>query len=280
MDGPGVLSTLDGGVDQRVGRDAGGVIAVLRTFADGRLFGTRTGVGPARVLALHGWGRSHRDFDAAVGPSFGGASLDAVALDLPGFGATPPPPEVWGAAEYARCVAQVLDEMAAPVVVVGHSFGGRVAVHLAAEMPERIQALVLTGVPLLRLAPPRRPAPAYRLQRALHRAGLVSDERLERARRRYGSSDYRAASGIMRPVHSKSVAESYGPQLDAVACPVTLLWGDDDTTVPVAVAEAALARLRAGRTGDAAVLVTVQGAGHLLPLTAPGELRAAVDRYL
>lgn len=253
---------------------------MLRTFADGRLFGKRTGEGEPRVLALHGWGRSHRDFDAALGPAFGGAPLDAVALDLPGFGATPPPPEVWGAADYARCVADVLDEMAPPVVVVGHSFGGRVAVHLGAELPDKVHALVLTGVPLLRLRPPRRPAPAYRLQRSLHKLGVLSDERLERARQRYGSADYRAASGIMRPVHAKSVAESYGPQLDAIACPVTLLWGEDDQTVPLAVAEAALARLRAGRAGDKAELLGVPGVGHLLPTAAPGDLRAAVERYL
>lgn len=253
---------------------------MLRAFADGRLFGKRTGAGPPRVLALHGWARSHRDFDAAFGSAFADEVLDAVALDLPGFGASPPPREAWGAADYAACVGAVLDEMAAPVVVVGHSFGGRIAVHLAATMPARVRALVLTGVPLLRLTPPRRPAAAYRLQRRLHRLGLLGDERLERARQRYGSADYCAASGIMRSVHAKSVAESYGPQLDAVACPVTLLWGAQDATVPLAVAEAALARLRAGHVRDAAELVVVPGAGHLLPLSAPGELREAVERYL
>jgi len=253
---------------------------MLRTFADGQLFGSRTGTAPPRVLALHGWGRSHRDFDAALGSAFGSTALDAVALDLPGFGSTPPPPEAWGAAEYAACVARVLGEMATPVVVVGHSFGGRIAVHLAATMPAHVRALVLTGVPLLRLTPAPRPAPAYRLQRRLHRLGLVGDERLERARQRYGSADHRAASGIMRAVHSKTVSESYAPQLDAVDCPVTLLWGADDATVPLAVAEAALARLQAGRAGDTATLVVVPGAGHLLPLSAPGALRAAVERYL
>lgn len=253
---------------------------MLRTFADGRLFGKRTGIGPPRVLALHGWARSHRDFDAAFGTAFGTEPLDTVALDLPGFGATPPPPAAWGAAEYAACVGDVLDEMARPIIVVGHSFGGRVGVHLAATMPASVHSLVLTGVPLLRLTAPRRPAPTYRLQRWLHVVGLLDDERLERARQRYGSADYRAASGIMRPVLAKSVQETYGPQLDAVACPVTLLWGSDDTEVPLTVAEAALARLEAGRAGSAAELVVVPGAGHLLPLSSPGALRAAVERFL
>ncbi|HZD66295.1 MAG TPA: hypothetical protein VE152_09375, partial [Acidimicrobiales bacterium] len=63
---------------------------MLKAYDAGRLFGTRTGTGPAWVLALHGWRRSHRDFDAVLGGR-SGPPVDAVALDLPGFGATPAP---------------------------------------------------------------------------------------------------------------------------------------------------------------------------------------------
>lgn len=251
---------------------------MLRTFAGGRLFGTRSGDGEAAVLALHGWGRTHRDFDAVLRPA-GGAELAAVAVDLPGFGATPAPEEPWGSADYAVCVGALFEELAGPVVVVAHSFGGRVAVHLAATRPEAVRALVLTGVPLLRLAPPRRPSLSYRTLRAVHRAGLLGDERMERARRRYGSADYAAATGVMRQVHSRVVAESYEAQLDTITCPVTLVWGEDDTTVPLAVAHGALARLRDGNA-ESAELVTVQRAGHLVPLSSPAALRDAVERQL
>ncbi|NIQ53776.1 MAG: alpha/beta hydrolase, partial [Gemmatimonadetes bacterium] len=54
------------------------------------------------VLALHGWGRDGSDFDRVL------AGLDAVALDLPGFGASPAPAVVTGAAGYAAMVAPVL----------------------------------------------------------------------------------------------------------------------------------------------------------------------------
>lgn len=250
---------------------------MLRTFVDGRLFGDRTGDGPPAVLALHGWARSHRDFDAVLAPP-GGPALDAVAVDLPGFGATPPPDGVWGSADYARCVAELVDELvadlAAPVVVVGHSFGGRVAVRLAAARPELVHGLVLTGVPLVRLAPPARPARRFRVVRALHRAGLVGEARMEAARRRFGSADYAAAQGIMRQVFVHTVGESYEADLDALACPVHLVWGDDDTTVPLAVAEAVAARVAS------ADLTVCPGAGHLVPLTAPGTLRSVVERCL
>lgn len=252
---------------------------MLQTFAGGRLFGARTGDASPRVLALHGWARTHRDFDAVLSPP-GEPPIDAVALDLPGFGAAPAPDGPWGAARYAECVAAVLPEMRAPVVVVGHSFGGRVAAHLAASHPEEVGALVVVASPVLRVRPPRRPAPAFRLVRALHRARLVGDERMERARRRYGSADYRAAAGVMRQVHVRAVAESDEAALDAVTCPVTLVWGDDDATVPLEVAAAALERLRARPAAAPAELVVVPGAGHLLPLAAPDELRRAVEAYL
>ncbi|HVC14189.1 MAG TPA: alpha/beta hydrolase [Acidimicrobiales bacterium] len=251
---------------------------MLRTFAGGRLFGTRTGDGDPVVLAVHGWGRSHRDFDAVLRP-VGRPELAAVAVDLPGFGATPPPTERWGVADYAASVAAVLDELGEPVVVLGHSFGGRVALRLSVERPEAVRALVLTGSPLLRLAPPRRAPLSYRALRTARRAGLVGEDRMERARRRHGSADYAAATGVMRQVHGRVVVEDYEADLDEVRCPVTLVWGDDDATVPLSVAEAARARLERG-AGIDVDLVVLRGAGHLVPLTSPGALREAVERRL
>lgn len=243
---------------------------MLRAFADGALFGSVTGTGAPRVLALHGWARSHRDFDAVLAP-VDGAPLDAIALDLPGFGASPPPPAAWGAEQYAQAIGPLLSDMEAPVVVFGHSFGGRVALHLAVAQPDAVAALVLTGAPLLHpLGRKVRVAPAYALVRRLHRWGLVPDSRMEAARQRYGSADYRAAQGVMRQVHVRAVNETDEAQLDAVRCPVHLVWGGDDTAAPVEVAERALSRLAHGD------LVVHPGVGHLTPSLIPDALRAAV----
>lgn len=243
---------------------------MLKAFADGRLLGAAHGAPPPRVLALHGWARTHRDFDAAL------RGLDALAVDLPGFGATPAPEESWGAQEYAEAVAPLLLEADQPLVLLCHSFGGRVGVHLAAAHADRVRALVLTGVPLVR--PPgarrRKPSLAFRVGRALHRRRLLSDRRMEGLRQRYGSADYRAARGVMRGVHVRAVNETYEEQLRALRCPVELVWGEDDPDVPVAVARAAAALL------DDVRLTLVPGAGHLVPLTAPDALRAAVERRL
>jgi len=143
---------------------------MLTSFADSHLFGESYGAGTPWVLALHGWRRDHRDFEAVLRHS----GIDAIALDLPGFGSAAAPEEVWGSSDYAEAVAAVLDEMSARVVVLGHSFGGRVAVHLAASHPDQIAGLVLTGAPLHR--PPgggAKPLLRFRVARGLAARGLI-----------------------------------------------------------------------------------------------------------
>jgi pimeloyl-ACP methyl ester carboxylesterase len=248
---------------------------VLRTLPGGALFGEAWGEETAQVVALHGWRRTHADFAASLGPSAPQGPLPVLAPDLPGFGATPPPTVAWGSDQYAAAVAPLLLESTATagMVVVGHSLGGRVAVRLAAARPELVGALVLCGAPLLRPAGRgRRPPAAFRAARLLHRTGLLGAARMERARQRHGSADYRAAHGVMRDILVRLVNERYDDALDALRCPVELLWGDDDAAAPLATAQALAARL------PGAHLEIVAGAGHLIPLTAPDALRAAVER--
>ncbi len=248
--------------------------AVLQVYADGRIFGSTYGDGATRVLGLHGWGRTSQDFSAVLN------GLDAVALDLPGFGSSPPPPEAWGSADYAAAVAPIVRELggpeAAPLVVVGHSFGGRVAVHLAASHPELVDTLILTGVPLLRPtgAAKRPPALRFRLAKAARKRGLVSEERLERLRRRFGSTDYAAATGIMRQVLVRIVNESYSEQLQAIRAPIELVWGEQDDVAPYATAQAAVEYCQD------ATITTCPATGHLTLTGAPACVRGVIDRHL
>jgi len=234
----------------------------------GGLFAERFG-GATPVLALHGWGRDRRDWAAVL------AATGGLALDLPGFGASPPPAEAVGAAGYAVLVEPALEAFGGPVVVVGHSFGGRVAVHLAVRRPDKVRALVLAGVPLVRLSGARaRVSPRYRALRLARRLRLVPERTLEEARRRHGSADYRAASGVMRQVLVRVVGESYEEQLAALACPVHLVWGEDDRVVPPAVATRALTLIRSGK------LTLLPGVGHDVITPAPEVVAAAVGEHL
>ncbi|GEM_PF-54496 len=251
---------------------------MLRSLSGGELFGEIWGTAPPAVVALHGWRRTHADFSGVLGPASPGGLLPAVAVDLPGFGATPAPPAAWGSDDYAAAVSRLIkgpDGPGDPVVVLGHSLGGRVAVALAAKRPDLVKALVLTGAPLFpRTGSRSRPPAVFRAMRALGRVGLVSEERMERARRRHGSADYRLSEGVMRHVLVRLVNETYDEELASLQCPVELVWGEDDSETPLSVAGAICTRV------PQAVFTVCPGAGHLTPIECPADLRAAVDRAL
>jgi pimeloyl-ACP methyl ester carboxylesterase len=242
---------------------------VLTTLLGGRAFAERYGESPAKVVALHGWGRTRADWNATL------QRYDALALDLPGFGATPAPDEGWSTAQYADWVRECLDGLDRPVLV-GHSFGGRVAVRLTATSPELVRGIVLTGVPLLRpQAAAARPAFGFRVLRFLNKWHFISNDQMEKARRKRGSADYRAAEGEMREVLVKAVNEDYGEALDALAAnglPVAMVWGEHDTAATPAMAEQARARI-----GASAALVLVPGSAHLLDDALVAALRTAID---
>ena len=231
--------------------------------AVGDLLAEKTGNTPAAVVALHGWARTGADFAGIVD------GLDAVAIHLPGMGVTDAPPTAWGTDEYADAVAASLAG-SDPVVIVGHSFGGRVAVRLAARYPELVAGLVLTGVPLVRLTAAPTPALGFRIVRSLSRAGLVPASVLEAQRRKHGSADYLAAQGVMRDILVRVVGETYADDLARVGAPVRMVWGELDTAAP---ADAGLA---ASRIIPNATFRVVAGAGHLLE----GPLKAAVREEL
>jgi pimeloyl-ACP methyl ester carboxylesterase len=245
---------------------------VLSTYLRGQAFGESFGSAPPCVLALHGWARTHEDFRVALsGLGADRPALDAIALDLPGFGASPPPPEAWGAAQYAEAISPILDDMAKPVVVVGHSFGGRVAIELAIAAKDRLRGLVLIGVPLVpSKASAGRTKTGYKVVRTLVRAGILGEAQLERARQRYGSRDYREANGVMRSVLVRVLTEDYTDALRQIACPTELLWGAKDTVAPPWLARDALRMLKDGH------LTELPGVDHFVPTAAPSAVYEAV----
>lgn len=240
---------------------------MISSFLDGRVFGQRyespASAGP-RVLALHGWARDHHDFDALL------KGLPAIAVDLPGFGASPAPETALGTAEYAAQLAPLLGELDSPHVVLGHSYGGRVAVQMAAQ--GLVDRLVLVGTPLLR-PPAGKPSAKYRLVRWAHARGLYSDARMEALRERSGSADYRAARGVMRDILVKAVNEGYAEQLQRITCPVDIVVGAGDTAArPEMAAQAA--RL------CSAELTVVPDAGHMLDPALAAVVREKIEAAL
>jgi pimeloyl-ACP methyl ester carboxylesterase len=248
---------------------------VLRSYGDSQVFGETYGTGPIRVVWLHGWARQARDFSAAA-QLLADRGFASVALDLPGFGSSPAPSSAGGAWFYSELILPTLREISElPLVLVGHSFGGRVALLVASEHPELVRELVLTGVPLLRLGPTRKSPLRYRLVRWLAAHHLISEARLESARQKYGSSDYRNASGVIRGVLVATMQENYESALSSLRVPVTFLWGEGDREAPPEVATRAAQLV----TSPSSVSV-LAGVGHFVPLEAVDALVDATTKAL
>jgi pimeloyl-ACP methyl ester carboxylesterase len=200
------------------------------------VFGTS---GPVHLVFMHGWGGS-RESLRGIATLFEPTHRIHL-LDLPGFGDAPPPPADWDTVKYTDLVQRYLhDRVKGPVVLVGHSFGGRIGVRLAARRLPEIRALVLMGVPGL-------PTPGWSRSR-LRRAGIRGLRRVLRAlqpvtgsgpidwhTRRFGSKDYLAA-GPLRTVLVRVVNEDLTASAAAIDCPVLLLWGSEDRETPPGLA--------------------------------------------
>jgi pimeloyl-ACP methyl ester carboxylesterase len=217
------------------------------------------GVGPPGAPAVvwaHGWGRSRADFAPLAGALPG---LRHVLIDLPGFGGSAPPPAPWGTADYAEAVARMLD---GPVVWVGHSFGGKVGLMLAARHPDLVRGLVLIASSGLK-----------RRGRLWVRARIAAFKVAKRvcpwaAGRFFGSPDYRAA-GPMRATFVRVVNEDLAPEAAAVRRPTLLLYGARDTETPPE-----LGRRLAALIPDARLEV-LDGLGHDTILTEGRHILAA-----
>jgi pimeloyl-ACP methyl ester carboxylesterase len=237
-----------------------------------------TGEGKPLML-LHGWGASAELFGPVVRALQPDRKL--ILPDLPGFGATPPPPAPWAARDYAEWTAALLDRLGVERAdVVGHSNGGRIALVLAATHPDRVGKMVLTGSAGLRPRHgPRYHARvrSYKVLRAMGESRAVPAALRNAARARAeqrGSEDYRAATGTMRGTLVRLVNDDLRALLPRVAAPVLLIWGDKDVETPLAD----------GKTMERLIpdagLVIFEGAGHYAYLEQPARFSHIVDVFL
>ena len=174
------------------------------------------------VIFLHGWGGDASAFYFCAERLKG--EMRCVLADCAGFGKSAEPRAPYTVADYAADVLSLADGLGAErFALVGHSFGGRVALELAAHHPERVRALALVDAAGLR---PRR-KPAYYLRVAVHKV-------LKRlgGRGLRGSSDYRALSPVMKATFVNVVNYDQTPLLPLVSCPAAVFWGKDDRDTP------------------------------------------------
>jgi pimeloyl-ACP methyl ester carboxylesterase len=253
-------------------------------------------LGPHELVLLHGQPGSPADWRPLAERL--PAQLHAVAADRPGYGSSPL--AAGGFAANARALLGDLDSRGVRhAVLVGHSYGGGVALSAASLAPERVAAVVLlasigpgcvNGWDRLLAAPGAGQLcalVAWRLTPWLARARLA---RIRRRRGRPLRADEHVnwqvwghAGPEYRPLWRTFLTEQRAllrelgeleSVIPSVQAPVLLLADPEDTLVPVGTAR------RLVQTLPDARLQLVQGAGHHLPRRAPDVVADAIVTFL
>ncbi len=192
-----------------------------------QVFYKRENRGGKTVLLLHGFGASSKTVDCLF-YFLKNRGYDVISIDFPGFGQSNEPFGVWSIYDYADCVDAFIQYLSLKnVIVVGHSFGGRVGIILASN--NKLDALILidsAGVKPIRTL-------KYYLKVAIYKAR----KRLKLSTKRSGSEDYRSLSINMRATFVRVVNEHLDKLLSKITVPTLVLWGKHDKDTPVYMAK-------------------------------------------
>ncbi len=270
-------------LDAPDGEPAGAKISRGVVEVEGRQLSYLSAGGPAggpTMLLIHGSGVSARCWTNQLS-GLGGA-LPVLAIDLPGHGESDAS-EAASVEEYARAVGGTLDALRhGPVIAVGHSLGGAVAIALADQRPDAVRGLVLLAscvkIPhtdsvgervLAALPGPLRKVVFFSMAKKIlfapgARANAVSLglQELRSCRPETILKDVRAAKAM-----------DLTDQAARLNVPTLILCGSRDTLTPPALSERLSGLIARSQ------LRIIEGAGHMLPLESPDRVNEEILQF-
>ena len=179
------------------------------------------------IILLHGWGQNIQMMEPLG--NLLSSKYHITILDFPGYGESTEPDEVWGVSDYALMVHELVEKLKIKKpTLIGHSFGGRVAICYAAKY--EVSKVVLFGAPCVRT-----------------KKGLTLKEKMlkqakklpgmgkiaEIAKNYIGSEDYKNATPRMREILVKTVNEDLSEYAKKITVPTLLIWGENDEAAPL-----------------------------------------------
>ena len=227
----------------------------LQLLKDGKTFADINSEKP-KICFLHGWGGSSSDFSLITN------NFESIAIDLPGFGKSKTPESSMNPKEYAEYIINLIPNSVE--ILVGHSFGGKVAVHMS--FIKNYKNLVLIGSPLIRKNPEMTLNLRLNLYKFLNSLNLFSDKSVEKYKNKYGSEDYKNAEGVMRDTLVKTVNEDLSQLLPKINTKVNLIWGENDTVIPLSIGEEANTKIKESK------LTIIKNEGHNMLKSKPDEI--------
>jgi len=186
---------------------------------------------------LHGWQSSAQAWSGIM-ERLSTKGVRLVAIDLPGFGGSPLPKTAWGVGEYAEMVRAFSQKLGIHrIILVGHSFGGRVAIKLSATVPDLVSKLVLVD------------AAGIKNENLLNKLMVLAAKTVKPlfalpVLRNYKSTAYKAIgavdyaeAGPLKDIFIKTINEDLTEFLPKIHAPTLLVWGAKDMETPLAFGE-------------------------------------------
>lgn len=229
------------------------------------------------VLLLHGWG------DTAKGLANLSQSLSnkyqVVSVDLPGFGGTQAPKDVWNLDDYAEFVKIFLAkaDLKQPYAVIGHSNGGALAIRAISLGELKASKLVLIAASGIRTKQKARRVALNIIAKTGNIATIWMPERYRQGLRK--SLYTTAGSDMLVAPHleetfKKTVRQDVQADASVIDVPTLLIYGLDDTAVPVDDGKQYKRLIKNSR------LEIIDGSGHFVHQDAPGKVQGLIKEFL
>lgn len=231
------------------------------------------------LILLHGWDGEIKSFEPIH--KHLEKYFKTFSIDFPGFGKSSLPNQPWGTIEYSDILAKFLKKQGInKLIVIAHSFGGRVAIRLAAAYPELINKMILIDSAGIK---PKRTYKYY-IKVYLYKSikymvkmpiiNLYTENILKFISKRIGSKDYQNVSGVMRKTFVRIVNEDLKNLLPKIKPPTLLIWGENDQATPVSNG-----KLMERLIPDSG-LVVLRNAGHFSYLENLDEFLLITENFL
>lgn len=185
-------------------------------------YGNETG---KNIILLHGWGQNI-EMMKPLGDNL--TNNHITILDLPGFGESESPKTALTIYDYSEILKEFITKLKINnPILIGHSFGGRVAITYASS--NEVEKLILFGSPCVRHE--RKSIKEVTLKKLKKLPGM---NKLGEYMKKYiGSEDYKNASPIMRETLVNTVNEDLTECAKKIKVPTLLIWGTNDTAAPI-----------------------------------------------
>lgn len=185
------------------------------------------------LLFLHGW-RSESKVWNQVMTNLARRGFNCYALDLPGFGSSETPKQPYRVEDYGLIVKEwIQQQKMGKIILIGHSFGGRISIKLASKHPELIEKLILVDSGGIKnessekriigfLAKLTRPLSSLKIAKKL-RPSIY---------KLIGAEDYLATPELQK-TFLLIINEDLQSDMQKITVPTLIIWGKDDIATPL-----------------------------------------------